>query len=87
MTSIRNDLGGWRRDVLWNAVTGHAAADTALFLIGAGPGTQLHDRACVDLEAARQAFAGGDRHTAEALIDDLAVTSREARMNMSRRPR
>lgn len=77
--SMRQDLGGWRRDLLWNAAAGYLPLDQALHLVGAGPTTEIHTRAHADLTGAHQAYTGGDAHTAEALISDLAVTIRTAR--------
>jgi hypothetical protein len=85
VTSLRQDLGGWRRDILWDAARGTLPIDRALQLTGITTGSDLHDRAHTDLTAARDAQTAGDPHTAEALISDLAVTIRAQRTHRTGR--
>jgi len=71
-------LGGWRANVLMDAVAGIRPIDLALHLVGVRSG-DLATKARRDLDDAVTAYRAGDHPTAMATASDLADEIQKAR--------
>ncbi|HEY2086281.1 MAG TPA: hypothetical protein VGH54_09680 [Mycobacterium sp.] len=70
--------GGWRADILMDAVAGIRTIDLALHLVGVRGGP-LEIRARQDLGDAVDAFRAGDQVSANATAADLAEEIQKSR--------
>ena len=77
--SHATQLGGWRANVLMDAVAGIRTVDLALHLVGIRGNGDLAARARQDLTDAVAAYQAGDQTTAMATASDLAEEIRKTR--------
>lgn len=77
--SHAEQLGGWRANVLMDAVAGIRPIDLALHLVGVRGTSDLAAKAKQDLDDAVTAYKTGDHTTAMATATDLAEEIRTAR--------